>query len=100
MIIPAVPWPPRGPRHCGMPVVALLLRSNSTNCYYGIVNLEYKSGIDQSDVDLDWAHVKDSAPHVSFAPLNKLLRKMAATPASAPCRADVVATDTAQSHAD
>ena len=53
MIIPAVPWPPRGPRHCGMPVVALLLWSN----YYGIVNLEYKSGIDQSDVDLDWAHV-------------------------------------------
>ena len=60
------------------------------------------ASINQSDVDLDWAHVKDSAPHTlvslcSFAPLNTLLRKMAATPASAPCRADVVATDTAQS---
>jgi hypothetical protein len=31
MIIPACPLQPRGPRHCGMPVVALLLRSNSTN---------------------------------------------------------------------
>ena len=54
-----------------MPVVALLLRSNSTNYYYGIENPEYKSGIDQSDVDLDWAHVcrQDSAPHVSHVAL-------------------------------
>jgi hypothetical protein len=51
--------------HCCYGVILeLLLR----NCKPGVL---YKSGIDQSDVDLDWAHVcrQDSAPHVSHVAL-------------------------------
>ncbi len=50
--------------HCYYGVILRI----TTNYNYGIVNPEYnKSGINQSDVDWDWAHsaVKDSAPHVS-----------------------------------